>query len=257
MAESIGSFGTIEILEHFMTFCTESAVDTVALQGSEGVMYCGVGQTGDLFSATIDEPGGILAVLLDSADNDNIVLRAGPFKPSDGGVVMEARFKISDITTSAMFVGFQETIDATTPVMCAEFATESFAYNSSCGGFAGLQFDADGTTDDWRAVAGDNAIAAFDADSDATRAYNAPVNDKFDVIRVEIDPNRAVRMYLSQDSTAQEEGTLKLVKSDTSSVMADSCMVYAVVMCETRAADSDLTLEVDYIYARGQRDWTR
>jgi len=244
-----GSFGTIEVMEHFTCFQTATMGTTKLPVGCEGVMYCSAGEGS--FEETIDEPGGILNVLLDTNDDENCVLYVGPFKPSDGGVVMEARIKIADITNEAMFVGFQETLNATTPVMCAEFATESFAYNASCGGFAGLQFDKDATTADWRATAGDNQIPDFVCDSDDARAYNAPVNDKWDVIRVELDPNRDTRIYLGEDT-----GALKLVKSGTA-VMADSCLVHAVVMMEHRAvSDTTDLLEVDYFYAKGYRDWT-
>ena len=89
------------------------------------------------FEWTIDEPGGIVAITLDTADNDNAALFAGTFKPSDGGMTMEARFKVSTLN-SAIYVGFTETLALGTPVMPAEFATATMTYNGS-GGMIGLQ----------------------------------------------------------------------------------------------------------------------
>ena len=40
--------------------------------------------------ATVDEPGGVVALTSDTADDDNIALFSAGFKPSDGGMVMEA-----------------------------------------------------------------------------------------------------------------------------------------------------------------------
>ena len=245
-----GSFGTIEVLEHFVGGFPGVTVGTTVLPaGPEGVMFSSV-QEGT-FSEVTDEPGGILQILTDTAAGDNHFFTIGPFRPADGGVVMEARFKVSDITTSALYCGFQETVHASTPVFAAQITTETFAYGG-VGGFAGLQFDQNSTTDDWRAVAGDSGVANFSADSDATRAYNPPVNDKWDVIRVEIDPNRDVRMYLAGDTGPS---VLKLVKGATD-VMTDTSLLYAVLAIEVQTADTDLTLEVDYMYARGYRDWT-
>ena len=33
-----------------------------------------------------DEPGGILQFLTDTADNDNVVLLSGPYRPADGHI---------------------------------------------------------------------------------------------------------------------------------------------------------------------------
>lgn len=251
---SQGQMGVIEVFDHFT--CLQSAtMGTTALPvGSEGVMH--VSDQEGSFAQTATEPGGVLAITNDSDDDDNCFLYVGPFKPSDGGVVMEVRFSVDAVDDCAIYAGFQETLNATTPVMPAEYATDSFAYNSSIGGFAGLQFDCDGTTDDWRAVAGDNAIAAWDADSDATtaRANNAPVANKWDVVRVEVDASRNAHIYLAGDGT---DKSLELVKESTSAVMADSCQLYAVLGVENRANNATTVWQVDYFYARGYVDWTQ
>jgi hypothetical protein len=244
---SIGTKGEIEVFDHFMGFQTTTMGTTALPAGSNGVMYVSVNEGS--FATVVDEPGGILKITTDTADNDNCFLYIGPFKPADGGVVMEARLKMADITTGALYVGFTETLDATTPVMPAEFSGTTMTYNGS-GGMVGLQFDSDGTTADWRAVAGDGGSVASNADANGTRANNPPVNDKFDVVRVEIDPDGTGRVYLAEDS-----GSLKEIKSISSAVTA-SDLQFAVVGIENRTAAASV-LEVDYMYARGYIDWTQ
>ena len=245
---SIGSRGQISVFDHFMGFETATMGTTMLPAGSNGVNYVSVNEGS--FAAVTDEPGGILQITTDTADNDNCFLCIGPFKPADGGVVMEARLKMADITTGALYVGFTETLDATTPVMPAEFATATMTYNGS-GGMVGLQFDADGTTDDWRAVFGDGGAVNSSADAQGTVAGNAPVNDKFDVVRVEIDPNGYARVYLADDTSG-----LKLVKEVRAAVVTPADLQWAVVGIENRSSAASV-LEVDLMLARGYIDWTQ
>lgn len=121
MASSIGSRSRIYCEEDFMQFLTATMGTTALPVGGQGIMYVSVNEGS--FATTVDEDGGVLKITTDTADNDNAALYFGPLKPSQGGVWMEARIKMADITTGAVYVGFTETLDATTPVMPAEFAT--------------------------------------------------------------------------------------------------------------------------------------
>src|SRR3990172_11648567 len=96
--------------------------DFVGANGSAAVLgpdiqAFGVGT--ETYAATVDESGGILALGTGATDDDNAVLRAGPFAPRDGKIVVRARFKYSNVDC-AVFFGFAETLDTTTPVMPAE-----------------------------------------------------------------------------------------------------------------------------------------
>jgi hypothetical protein len=243
----VGTNGKIEVYEHFLGFCNDSYLDTVQPIGTRGVMGIGIGAV--TFDGVVDEPGGIQSAVTDTTDDDNQVFYIGPFKPADGGCWMEARFKAAAIT-GAMYAGFTETLDGTTPVMPAEFATESFVCNGT-GGMVGIQFDADGTTDDWRAVVGDGGAALVDCDSLATAANNPPVADKFDTVRVEIDPAGYGSVYLADDT-----GGLRLIKKFSKALTATD-LEYAVVMIENRANSVAQTIEVDYFNAGSCIDWTQ
>lgn len=238
---NIGEFGVIDVLEHFMGFETATMGTTMLPVGSNGVNYVSVNEGS--FAATTDEPGGILAITTDTAANDNCFLCIGPFKPADGGVVMEARFKMADITTGALYVGFTETLDATTPVMPAEFDTVTMTYNGS-GGMVGAQFDSAGSTDDWRAVFGDAGAVNSNADANGTRAKEAAVNDEFDVVRVYVGASGRGEVYLNG----------RLIKA-VNSVVTATDLQWAVIGIENRSAAASV-LEVDYFIARGYIDWT-
>jgi len=238
---SYGEFGVLEVKDHFLGFETATMGTTMLPCGSNGVNYVSVNEGS--FAAVTDEPGGVLQITTDTGDNDNCFLMIGPFKPADGGVVMEARLKMADITTGALYVGWTETLDATTPVMPAEFATATMTYNGS-GGIVGAQFDSDGTTDDWRAVFGDGGAVNSDADANGTRANEAAVNDEYDVIRVFVGPSGRGEVYLNG----------RLIKA-VDSVVTTSDVGWMCLGIENRSAAASV-LEVDYFLARGYVDWT-
>lgn len=205
------------------------------------------------FASTVDEPGGILAITTDTADNDNAVLFAGPFKASDGGMTMEARFKYSNVDC-AVFVGFQETIARDTPVMGAEFATVTMTYNA-IGNVVGLQYDVDGTTDDFRAVAGDGG-AAVASSGNGTRANATVTADRWFLARVVVySDGRAECWFGDSGHAAQDNSTpLRLIKSFSTGLNASDLM-FATLQIENRSGNARV-LEVDYFEAEGARDWS-
>ena len=238
----IGSFGRIRVFEDFLAPDTDATWSTSAQRlGQIGQVSVNEGS----FAHTIDEPGGVLACTTDVGDNDNIALYAGPFKPADGGCVIEARFKCNSATLLAIFCGFSETLDATTPVCPAEYSTTTLTINGS-GGMAGMLWDPDGTADDWRAVAGDAGAVATDlTTSTGTLSDQGDlVADEWDIVRVEIDVNGDAKIY--------HDG--KLV-DDVAKCVTAGDIQYACLVFENRSAAARVA-EVDYFYAEGGRDWT-
>ena len=247
-----GNFGEIRAFNDFTgtyeTVTWDAA--TVELGGGWGLYSVQEGTIQDVK----DEEGGIIQLLTDTGDNDNAALVAGPFKPSNGGCVMEARFKVADDLNVAIFAGFSETMSVATPVMPAEYATATMSINGS-GGVAGLQYDMDGTTDFFRAASGDGgAVTGTNKSGTAitatttTNSGQTVTADKFVVARVEISPSGRIDLSLAADKE------LTQVESITGAVTA-SDLFYAVLMLENREAAAK-EFEVDYVYARGFRDWT-
>lgn len=244
MAVSVGSsFGRVRVFEDFLGAPEVTAMTTIAASAGN-IGYVSVNE--GTMTATVDEEGGVWAFVTDTADDDNFALYAGPFKPSNGGVVMEARFKVADITTCAIYCGFSETLDATTPVCPAEYATATLTVNGT-GGMVGALWDADGTSDYWMAVAGDGGAAATGAPDVSTQAA---VNDEFDVVHVEIEPDGTGTVWL-----AAKGGPLNLLYTFSEAVTSTD-LQHACLLVENRSGAAN-TMEVDYFYAEGNRDWTR
>lgn len=242
-----GSFGRVRIFEDFLGMAGASAgaaptTDVVSRMGQLSFVGVNEGTT----TMTVTEPGGILAMTTAGANNDNAVLFAGPFKPSDGGVVMEVRFRMEDITSSAVFAGWTETLNQTdAPTMPAESTgdTPTLSFTGT-GGLAGMLHDKNNTTAVWRAVAGDAGAVASDLTTATGTVSSAPVNDKWDIVRVEMDVNGDAKIY--------HNGTLI---DDVAACVTASDYGFVCVMLEARAGTAEI-LEVDYFYAEGGRDWS-
>ena len=119
-------------------------------------------------------------------------------------------------------------------------------YNGT-GGMIGIQYDVDGTTDDFRAVMGDGGVATGGS-GNGTRANAVLTADLWHVTRVEIDTNGAGRVY-----HGSRNDNLELVKSFTAG-LTPTDQFHAVLMAENRSGNARV-LEVDYFYASGGRDW--
>ena len=237
-----GSRGRVAVWEDFL------GIDPDATWAAGGFDIGGISVTSvneGSIESTVDEPGGIVAITTDTADNDNVALYVGTFQPSLGSVVMECRYKYSNVDTS-IFAGFTETLAKDTPVMPAEFATATMTYNGT-GGMIGIQYDVDGTTDDFRAVMGDGGVATGGS-GNGTRANAVLTADLWHVTRVEIDTNGAGRVY-----HGSRNDNLELVKSFTAG-LTPTDQFHAVLMAENRSGNARV-LEVDYFYASGGRDW--
>jgi len=243
MANIQGSFGRIRVFEDFLGSCVNQTPTTTFtnLAGSLGAIS--VSSANTTLAGTVDEPGGVLSITTHTDDDDNCAIFAGVFKPADGGCVMEARFKVADVTTASVYCGFSETLAVTTPVMPAEYATATMDYNGS-GSIIGAIFDPDATTDDWRTAFGDAGAIVSGATSGGKRAYQTVTNDYWQIVRVEIGADGDGYVYVNG----------KLIEK-----VANACTTtdiqHAVLMVENRSGASNV-LEVDYFYAEGGRDWT-
>jgi len=219
-----------------------------------GVAFASVNEGS--FASTVDEDGGILAITTDTADNDNAVLFAGPFKPNNGQMTVEARFKYSN-TDCAVFLGFTETLALDTPVMPAEFATATMTYNGT-GGMVGLQYDVDGTTDDWRACMGDGG-AAVASSGNGTRANATVTADRWVIARVVLNQDGSAECWLGDIGHVSSSGgqtnypAMRLIKRFTAGLDPTN-IFYPCLMIENRSGAARV-LEVDYFEAEAFRDW--
>jgi len=225
---------------------------SAAALAAYGIQAFGVGT--ETYGSTVDEAGGIIALGTGATDDDNAVLRAGPFAPRDGKLVLNARFKYSNVDC-AVFVGFTETLDTTTPVMPAEFATSTMTYQGS-GGMLGLQYDVDGTTDDFRAVMGDGGAARSDSGS-GIRATATLTADRWFEAVVILNEDGSGECWLGDSSQANVLNMNKLrpiKRFTTGTLLTVTDLFFACLMIEARSSNAR-TLEVQVFEGSGAIDW--
>ena len=238
-----GSFGTITAFNDFLGSFEDTtwAATSVDLNGGWFMVSVNEGT----IQKVVDEDGGIIQFLTDTADDDNVCLLSGPYRPSNGPLTFEARFKVADdISNTAIYAGFTETLALGTPVMPAEFATATMTYNGS-GGMVGLQWDSDATTNAWRALAGDGGAVGNSDNygSNGTTATDAAVADEYDIVKVVLYPSGRAEVWHDEELVAS--GQTDLTATD---------QFYACLILENRTGAA-LEFEVDYVFAEGVRDW--
>ena len=244
-----GTIGRLRAFNDFLAF-DATAVNATSMQLGGGVGLIGV-EEGSVVS-TIDEPGGVIKITTDTADNNNHFLVSGPFQPDDGGMYMECRFKLADTGAAdcAVSAGFSETMNEGTPALPAEYATTTLTLNGT-GGMAVLLFDSDGTAVDWRPVIADAGAVLAGTNCGGTALGATITDDRWYIVRVEITPDGMATIYFGD---ADDAAKLELVSSNT--VALDIDVPYtAFLAIENRAAAAEV-LEVDYFLAEGSRDWS-
>lgn len=220
------------------------------LEGGVGLVAVNEGS----YASLIDETGGVLALLTDTAANDNNCLIAGPFSPRDGKIVLRTRFKYNHLTC-AVFVGLSETLAIGTPVMPAEFSGTAMTYNGT-GGMVGLQYDFDGTTDDFRACMGDGNAAISDS-SNGIRANATLTVDRWFETETILNEDGSGECWLghSGNANALNMNKLALVKRfSAGTLLTNTDVFYAVLIHENRSGNTR-TMEVDYFAGEAGRDW--
>ena len=123
-------------------------------------------------------------------------------------------------------------------------------YNGT-GGMVGIQYDVDGTTDDFRAVYADGGAAA----GTLTRANATVTVDRWLTARVVMYPDTSAEVWLSDVGHVDTRGIpyMRLIKKYAAGLTATD-LFYAVLMIENRSGNARV-LEVDYVYAEAGRDW--
>ena len=111
------------------------------------------------------------------------------YKANQGGLAIEARIAIDDISEAALFVGFTDVISTTVelPIFLVTTAIDSDA-TDACG----VGYDVDGTTKQFFHGGVKNA-------TDTTPAYSgaAPVDNTYFIVRVEVSAAGAVQGFIN------------------------------------------------------------
>jgi len=231
-----GSFGRVRVFDDFLAPVVTAPTTSFTKFGNIGA----IATAAATIAQTVDDGGGICTITTDGTDDYNCAVYAGVFKPANGGCVMEARFKIASVTTSAIFCGFSETLAVTTPVMPVSATGANVLTCAGSGGVVGMLFDPDCTAPDlWLAVAGDAAVeeTVYPATEGITATY-------WNVVRVEISADKG-------DGSCYLNG--KLIHTFPACVTTTD-VEHAILMVSNRTSAASV-LAIDYFYAEGGRDW--
>lgn len=151
------------------------------------------------------------------------------FTAEQGGLTMEARLKISDVSEACMFVGFTDTISTTVemPLFLVAADIDSDASNA-----CGVGYDVDGTTKQF-------FHGGVKANTDTAPAYSggAPLDDTYFTVKVEVSAAGAVRGYIN--------GTAIGTAAVANAVTASTALTPAIVIGNRSA--NQVTATVDYI----------
>lgn len=211
----------------------------------------------ETWSHLVDESGGVSAFKGDAAGaGDGIALCSSPMQPSGNGAIsMGVRFKYSAVTDMLLFVGWVETVDTDSVTIPFSLSGTSLT-SGSVGQCVGLYYDTAANTDDWRMMGSSDGTPFTTAlGTLGTRATSTPVLDEYMVIRVEIDPDGLARCYYGDSSTDIHGTGLNLVDTLPAGNL-DEDAVYHPLAVLLAVSTGQPTTDVDYFWAKGNRDWT-
>lgn len=171
-----------------------------------------------------------------SANASNITGVNLGYKANQGGLVIEARLKIDDITEAYIFVGFTDVLGSTVE-HAIDFTDGSDTLIADADNACGIVFSGDATTQEW-------CHGGVKATTPTTAAFSstAPTNGAYVVLRVEVDSSGGVRGFI--DGTA-------VGASVANAVTATTALTPAVVCSNTAAAATIMTL--DYLWVQQDR----
>lgn len=156
------------------------------------------------------------------------------WKANQGGLAMEARLKISDVSEAVMFVGFTDTISTTVelPIFLTTTAIDSDAADA-----CGVGYDVDGTTKQF-------FHGGVKAGTDTTPVYSggAPADNTYFVVRVEVSSAGAVQGFINGKAIGDP------VKN---AVTATVALTPAIVIGNRSA--NQVTATIDYIWVQQNR----
>ena len=169
-----------------------------------------------------------------AADMEQLT-QALQWQASNGGLSIQARFKLSAITTCYAFFGFTDLVTFEAPIESAG-AADTITTNASDA--VGFMFDTRMATDNWWLVG-----VAGDTDATAQNAGSAPVADTYATYRVDIDSAGKASFYIN----GVQVGIVM-----TGAVTAATDLTPTIAVSKTSVAAS-MTMDVDYVHVSMER----
>jgi hypothetical protein len=158
------------------------------------------------------------------------------WKPNQGGLVLQARVKLSAITTITAFIGFTDQVSALEMPIQSAASANTITTNATDG--LGFMFDTSMTTDEWWLVGVKN-------NTDATHEVTgfAPVADTYETFRIEVTADGAADFFRNG----------KRVGTRMSGATTATVALTPVIAGFNRTTSGTPTITADYIMVAGNR----
>ncbi len=260
-------FGRIGFFEDFQGYAASVTIaDATAGTQYNDVTLIAIGEAVTAFS-TVDESGGVASFQSDAANaGEGISITSGhAFVPSSNGIMrMGARFKGSSATDLRVFVGFQETVSMVETVNPFTLSGTSLTSNNG-GNVVGFYTDTSADTDDFRFHSSlDGAESTTAALSDAIdgsttlgalgiRAKCTITADSWYVAKVIVNPDGSAEGWFGGAGMDDQRGLTRVARMEAGTLDVDA--VYFPLLLSVAGATGDPLHEVDYFWAKGNRDW--
>jgi hypothetical protein len=202
-------------------------------EGTDGATAAGAilaGGIGGVLRLTTGDAGTGLA-----ADMCQIT-QALQWQASNGGLAIEARFKISQITECYVFVGFTDTAASLeAPIVSAANAD---LITTTATDAVGIMFDTRMSTDKWWLVG-----VAGDTDATKENSAVAPVADTWETWRIEVSSTGVATFYRNGSPIGARM---------SGAVTAATDLTPTINVSKTATASS-MTMDIDYIHVSMDR----
>lgn len=234
MSDALGSYGSHIIHEDFYHIANSATLGqgTVSGVGTEAMVQ------------VTDETDGVAAFVTASSAGDTCVFGLNAvFAPaSNGPLALECRVK-QPTAADAAWMGFADQSGGTDEVV------DGGSIDGSITDCAGLYFDDAVDADQWNEYIGTGG-----AETQQNLVTETITADEWQVLRVEIDPDGTVRMYIADELHASGvgEGGLRLIASRSAAVLTTALLFPEVYSASNSGTG---TLEVDYFHFTANRDW--
>lgn len=179
--------------------------------------------------------GGVLRITTGDAGTglaaDMVQLtQALQWQASNGGLSIQARFKLSAITTCYVFIGFTDLAASLEAPIESAASADTFTMNASDA--VGIMFDTRMSTDNWW-------LTGVAANTDATHQNSgfAPVADDYETWRIEVSAGGVATFFRN----GKQVGTAL-----TGAVTAATDLTPTINVSKTSVAAS-MTMDIDYV----------
>lgn len=259
-----GGHGSIGFFEDFKS---NSDDDILAVVDANGLAWNDifiVAQSGQLdIIGLATETGGVMRFNGAGGAADGVALISAPMSPSvNGAISTEIRFKASAVTAFRFFFGWAETVDRDENVIPFSLSGTTLTANNA-GQCAGVYFDTAATADDVRFMASSDGVAATSAKGlngvvlgSLGKAFGTSlVADSYIYIRIEMDPDGAVRAFYGDVTTDPANNGPKLLGGLAAGVL-DTTALYTPLFHIVDTSTGDANYDVDFFGGEGYRDWS-